>query len=322
MYLYQVIISAKKGSKIYTKVLDSGKIKERENMKDIKGIILDVDGVIIGEKIGFNSPNPHIDVMNKLKEIKNKGIPISLCTAKPHFSIGKIIKDAKLDNYHIADGGSIIINPINNTIVKKYVMDKKIVKNILEMYIENNVYTEFYTVDNYFIQKSQKCDITPKHIHILQDNPIMLEDLAIESLKYEVTKIMPIALDEKDQIRVTKLFEQMDTKLTLSWGIHPIANPLKFGIITAPGISKKQGAIEIAKNMDASLENILAVGDSTSDWQFIDLCGYGAAMGNASEKLKNLLKTKQNGHFYIGGNVDENGIIEILNYFEGKMRDI
>ena len=133
-------------------------------MKEIKGIILDVDGVIVGEKIGFNSPNPHIDVINKLRKIRNKGISISLCTAKPHFSIGKIIKDAELNNYHIADGGSVIINPIDNTIVKKHIMDKNKVKDILEMYIDNNVYTEFYTVDNYFIQETQKCDITPKHI--------------------------------------------------------------------------------------------------------------------------------------------------------------
>lgn len=283
--------------------------------KNIKGIILDVDGVIVGEKIGFNSPNPHIDVINKLKEIRSKGISISLCTAKPHFSIGKIIKEAGLNNYHIADGGSVIINPIENKIVKKYVIDKKAVKEILKMYISNNVYTEFYTVDNYFIQKNQECDITKKHIHILQDNPVVLDNLQEESLKYEVTKIMPIALDEKDQIRVTKLFEEMNTGLTLSWGIHPVANPLKFGIITDAGISKQQGAIEISKNMNVPLKNILAVGDSTSDWQFIELCGYGAAMGNASEKLKELVTTKEKGHFYIGGNVDENGIIEILDYF-------
>ncbi len=208
-------------------------------MNGIKGIILDVDGVIIGEKIGFNSPNPHIDVINKLKDIRNKGVSISLCTAKPHFSIGKIIKDAELNNYHIADGGSVIINPIDNTIVKKHIMDKNKVKDILEMYIANNVYTEFYTVDNYFIQESQENDITPKHVHILQDNPVILKDIVNESIKYDVTKIMPIALDEEDQKRVTKLFEEMNTGLTLSWGIHPVANPLKFGIITATRNIKK-----------------------------------------------------------------------------------
>lgn len=285
-------------------------------MNKIKGIILDVDGVIIGEKIGFNSPNPHINVINKLRELRNRGIPISLCTAKPHFSIGKVIKDAGLNNYHIADGGSVIINPINNTIVKKHILDKELVKKILKMYIENDVYTEIYTIDNYFIQKSQECDITPKHIHILQANPVMLENIVEESHKYDVTKIMPIALNEADKERVAKLFEELNTGLTLSWGIHPVANPLKFGIITAPNISKKEGAIEISKNMNIPLEDILAVGDSTSDWQFIELCGYGAAMGNASNQLKELVKTKSEGHFYIGENVDENGIIGILDYFE------
>ena len=284
-------------------------------MDKVKGIILDVDGVIVGEKIGFNSPNPHIDVINKLKELRNKGIPISLCTAKPHFSIGSIINDAGLDNYHITDGGGVIINPITKSIVKKYIIDKELAKIVLKMCIDNNIYTEFYTVENYYIQADQECDITPKHIHILQENPVKLKDIVEESSQYEITKIMPIALDEEDQERVKKLYNNLNINLTLSWGIHPVANPLKFGIITAPGISKKQGAIEISKNMNVPLENILAVGDSTSDWQFIELCGFVGAMGNASEELKRLVATKEEGHYYIGNSVDENGIIEILNYF-------
>ena len=282
---------------------------------EIKGIILDVDGVIVGEKIGFNSPNPHIEVINKLKELRDKGIPISLCTAKPHFSIGSIINDAGLDNYHITDGGGVIINPITNSIVKKHVLDKELARKVLKMCIDNKIYTEFYTVDNYYIQSDQENEITPKHIHILQSNPVKLLNIVEESSKYEITKIMPIAIDERDKKRVEDLYKQLNIDLTLSWGIHPVANPLKFGIITAQGISKKQGAIAISENMNVPLENILAVGDSTSDWQFIDLCGYGAAMGNASEELKRLVSTKQDGHYFIGKNVDENGIIDILDYF-------
>lgn len=284
-------------------------------MNKIQGIILDIDGVIVGEKIGVNSPDPHYDVINKLKCLRDSGIPISLCTAKPHFSIRKIIEQAGLDNYHIADGGSVIINPINNTIVKKYIIDKDKAKKVLKLFIDNNIYTEFYTVDNYFIQKTKENDITPKHIHILQSEPVKLENIVEESVNYDITKIMPIALDEEDKIRVEKLFEELDIDLVLSWGIHPVANPLKFGIVTEKGISKRQGAIEISKNMGIPLENILAVGDSTSDWQFMEACGYNGAMGNASEKLKELVSTKENGHYYIGESVDDNGIIGILDYF-------
>lgn len=285
-------------------------------MQEIKGIILDVDGVIVGEKIGVNSPNPNSEVIHKLKELKSKGIPISLCTAKPHFSIGNIIKEAGLDNYHITDGGSVIINPINHTIVKQHILDKELAKQVLKLYIENNVYTEFYTVDNYYIQKDQENNITPQHRHILQGDAVKLSNIVEESVKYDITKIMPIALDENDKVRVEKMFEELNTGLTLSWGIHPVANPLKFGIITAPRISKQEGAIEISKNIEVPLENLLAVGDSTSDWQFIKMCGYGAAMQNASDKLKELVQTKGENHFKISQkSVDENGIIEILDYF-------
>ena len=258
-------------------------------MKDIKGIILDVDGVIVGEKIGFNSPDPNIEVINKLKEIKAKGIAISLCTAKPQFSIKSIIDAAGLDNFHITDGGGVIIDSLNNEIRKKHVIDKELAIKALKLCLENGIYTECYTVNDYYIQGNQVSDITKKHIHILQKDPIIVKDLISESINCDITKIMPIALDNEDKIRVIELFGKSNIELDLSWGIHPVALPLQFGIVTAPGITKKQGAIEISKGVNVPLENILAVGDSTSDWQFISLCGYGAAMGNASQELKDLV---------------------------------
>ena len=63
------------------------------------------------------------------------------------------------------------------------------------------------------------------------------------------------------------------------------------------------------------LDNILAVGDSTSDWNFMSLCGYVGAMGNASTKLKELVKTKGDGKYLVGKHVDDNGVIGILDWY-------
>lgn len=282
----------------------------------IKGIILDIDGVIVGEKIGFNSPNPHIDVIKKLKEIREKGIIIVLCTAKPHYSIQTIINETKLNNLHITNGGGVIIDPIGNIIFKKHIIEKSISKKVITEYLKNNVYTEFYTVKDYFIQENQQNKLTKTHTHILQRDPKVVGSLVEESNNHDIVKIMPIAKNEEDKKQLIQLFEPFKSELTLSWGIHPIALPHLFGIITAKGISKKQAALEIATNYNITSDELLGVGDSTSDWQFIESCKYAATLENGSDELKKLVKSKGEQFYTIGKSVDKNGILEVFNYFK------
>ncbi len=281
----------------------------------IKGIILDVDGVIVGEKNGFNYPYPNITVINRLKQIRGNGVIIALCTAKPHYSVQKIIDDAKLSNLHVTNAGGVIIDPINNKILKKYVINKTHAAQVIDTYLKNNVYIEFYSVDNYFIQSNQQSDLTKTHTHILQKDPIIISSLVDEANNQEIVKIMPIAKNEDDKKRLIEFFEPFKNDLTLSWGVHPIALPHLFEIITAKGISKKQAALEIVKSENISPGEMLGVGDSTSDWQFIESCGYAGAMGQASEELKKLVLSKGKQFSYIGKSVDENGVLDIFNYF-------
>ena len=281
----------------------------------IKAIIIDVDGVIVGEKIGFNSPYPHPEVIRRLKSIREKGITISLCTAKPHYSVQKIIEDVGLNNLHITNGGGVIIDPIDNIILKKHIIKSSDALKVIEKYLSNDVYTEFYSLEEYFIQENQKSDLTKTHTHILQREPHIVTSLIKEVKKQEIVKIMPIAKNEEDKKRLVSLFEPFKNDLTLSWGVHPVAFPHLFGIITAKGISKKQAVIEIGNTINIKPDEMLGIGDSVSDWQFIEQCGYAGAMGNASEDLKRLVKTKQQGNYFVGKSVDENGILDIFDYF-------
>ena len=230
----------------------------------IKAILLDVDGVIVGEKIRFNSPYPNSNVIKRLKSICQKGIPISLCTAKPHYSVQKIIDDAKLDNLHITNGGGVIIDPINKVVLKKYVINPQKASEVIKTYLTNDVYTEFYSVDEYIIQQSQISEITKTHTHILQREPRIVLSLSEEALNSEVVKIMPIAKDEFSKLKLILLFEPFKKDLTLSWGIHPIALPHQFGIITSKGISKQQAVQEVTKSENVKADEILAIGDSTT----------------------------------------------------------
>ncbi|HUB94011.1 MAG TPA: HAD family hydrolase [Verrucomicrobiae bacterium] len=281
----------------------------------IKGIIIDVDGVVIGEKKGFNFPDPHKDVISRLRKIEGNGVPISLCTAKPHFSIRAIIQDANLRSLHITDGGGVIIDPLDDVILKKHIIDRAIAGKVVQACLDRGTYVEFYTVNEYFAQASQHSDITEIHADILQAKPHVVESLLEQLEKEEITKIMPVVQNDEDMHELDKLLQPLTDRVTISWGTHPVALPRRFGIVTAKGISKQQAAHEIAEHNNIVMDDLLGIGDSTADWQFIEQCGYAGAMGNASDELKRLIATKGEKSF-VGKAVDKNGIIDILDYFE------
>lgn len=285
-------------------------------MSNIKAIILDIDGVIVGEKIGYNSPTPHPDVISAMKKIQNSGIPIILCTAKPSFAIQNIIESADLNNFHITDGGGVVVDTLSKMILSKHMIPKDIVRDVLSTLLAANVYTEIYTTSNYIIQKSQNGDFTSKHELVLQAPPNQVNSLITESENVEVVKIMPIAKDPNDKEYVDKILKEFIPNVVVSWGVHPVILPLQFGIVTAPGISKKIAAEQIMKQLGIDSKNMLAVGDSTSDWQFIESCGYKVSMGNGSNELKDLVSASGPEQSFIAPSVEKNGIIEAFKYFQ------
>lgn len=281
----------------------------------IKGLILDVDGVLVGGKKGYNWPDPHPDVISTLKHLREKGIIVSLCTGKGTFAIKNIVEMAHLDNVHIGDGGAIVIDYIHNSVITQHVINKEKVIEIVKLLSTDNVYVELYTKDGYYVQKDCVGDKTVKNSAILYREPFLVKALLETAKDIDVVKIMTVADNEEDKKRIINLFQPYVVDLTLQWGVHLTALPYQFGIITMNGISKAQAARVISKHTSVSLQEILGVGDGMTDWQFMEICGFAGAMGNASQELKDKVISKgQNG--YIGKSVDENGLLNILSHFK------
>src|SRR3989339_1199057 len=279
-------------------------------MNKIKAIILDVDGVIVGDKAGYNAPYPPPEVINKLKQIREKGVYIILCSAKPYYSVKKIVDDAHLNNIQTALAGAILVDPSSLKIIKKHAIDNVIVVDLTKQLSENNIYTEIYTTEKYYIQKSQKNEITKLHNFTLSFEPVMVNDLINQIKKSKIIKILPVTKTDEERKIVEQIFLNYKDKFAIGWSTHPAIKGYFFFNITASGISKKQSILEIVSMYKINTKNILGVGDSLTDWDFIGVCGYAGAMGNATEDLKKLVLSKgKNG--YIGTSVNKNGVLDI-----------
>jgi len=281
-----------------------------------KALILDIDGVIVGNKPGYNFPNPHPDVIAALRKIEEHGLPVSLCTAKPAFSIQSIIDAAGLRNPHISNGGAAIIDPIDHRVIAEHTIEKALARHVAQFALEHELYVELYTSDNCYILRKQESELTRKHAGVEQRYPQLIDDVEAFLAAYDLVKIFFVTKDEPQKRHFNEAFLQaFKDKVTFSWTVHPTLLPCQLGVVTALGVSKAHGALEVAKSTGIELTDTLGIGDTLHDWQFIELCGYAGAMGNASDELKKLVAAKGENSF-VGGDVDKNGVLSILSHFK------
>src|SRR3989344_6769272 len=195
----------------------------------IKAIILDVDGVIVGNKSGFNWPDPNIQVIEALKKLRSEGKIISLCTAKGTFAIKGIVEAAHLDNLHVGDGGAVVMDFINNKIVDKYVIPHDLLIKTITLLQQRNLYLELYGIGKYFVEKNKISEITKKHTDILHQEPILVDSLIETAKKFEIIKIMPIVYGSKERDKLQSFIASSGDELTFQWGVHPSALPAQIG---------------------------------------------------------------------------------------------
>ncbi|HUQ84815.1 MAG TPA: HAD family hydrolase [Candidatus Limnocylindrales bacterium] len=282
----------------------------------IKAIITDVDGVIVGKKKGVNYPLPNKLIIGTLKKLHKKGFPIILCTAKFSYAIHEIIKQADLRNPHITDGGALTIDLLSNKIIAVHTLENQLALQIISDLLKSGIYTECYGVSDYFIQENQKNKFTEKRSELLQKTPTILSSLMKEVPKIDVIKIIAFQESTEEKQRIEIVLEKFDGRINFIWSTHPALFPNKPTVITVKGISKKSASFEVLKNLGIKPDETLGIGDSLADWNFMEICKYAGTVGNESRELKELVKKKGAGNYFHGSSVDENGFIDILNFFK------
>ncbi len=284
-------------------------------MSPIKAIIADVDGVMVGKQEGVNFPLPHQDVIRALKRLSASGVPIVLCTAKFGHAIKDIAVQANLNNPHITDGGALIIDWLDDKVVAQHNIDRATARDYVQACLDNDIYVELYTAEDYYIQGSQHSEFTLKRSKVLQMEPQLVDSLIKIADQHDTIKLISFSEGDADKTKLEDNARQFGDKIHYIWSSHPYLDPRKPIVITAPAVSKKQAAIDVAASLGVPQGSVLGIGDSEADWGFMQLCGYVATIGEDSRRLQELARSKGEGRYKISASVDDHGLLEALEYF-------
>lgn len=277
--------------------------------KEIKQLILDVDGVILGSNTEVNFPYPSKRVVEKIQQVTKRGVKISLCTGKPSFAVKILMEHIPLDTFHVSDGGAVIFNPFTHEYLEKNIIDPAVVNSILNIPIKMLESWQVYTLDSKYIDESK---FNPKTVEDARIMPwIGTADLVRETEDKEVTKLellYPPEVEENLHRELDKFTDSIDVQ----WTHTPLLLPNMITIITCKNINKKASVKHLLGHIKVGRDEVLAVGDTMSDWKFMEGSGRVATLANASAEMQSLVL--ENGGF-VGRHVNEDGLLDILEYY-------
>ena len=189
------------------------------------------------------------------------------------------------------------------------------VQKIITTCVGNDIYTECYGTESYFIQKDQVFELTKKHTLVQQLEPTIVASLERDLTNIDIIKIEAFAKDKEDIQRVDSLVKKFTNDIHIVWTIHPVILPFQICVMTVKDVSKKAASLEVLDYLKISPDETLGIGDTLGDWNFMEICKYAATVGNESSELKNLVKAKGEGNYFLASSVDEDGILDLFDYF-------
>lgn len=242
-------------------------------------IVLDLDGTLLKDDKTISSNSKKV-----LAKAREQGHMVMIATGRPFRSSDIYYHELGLDTPIVNFNGAFVHHPLQDSWgIHHNPMDIKVAKEIVDIcqtYDFHNIIAEVID-DVYFHYHDEKLmDIfsmgnpnmkTGDLRRFLSDSPtsmlIHTEEEYVKTIRKHLSEVHADVIDHRN------------------W-----AAPWHIIEIVKSGLNKAVGLKLVSDYLNIPKERIIAFGDEDNDLEMIEYAGYGIAMGNAIEPLKNIAK--------------------------------
>lgn len=243
----------------------------------IKIVFSDVDGTLL-------SPEHKITPLTEkaLKELKKKGIPFVIISARSPSGIYPILKEYELKCPIISYSGALILDENRNVLFHKGIK-KAIVKRMIQFIEESrfDLAWSVYSLDEWIVKDKNDPRIVREEANVKATAAQGSADSITED---EVNKILCICNPEK--------ILEIEEKLKAAYPACSIVKSSDILLeIMENGVTKAAAVEKLCSFWNISLTDAAAFGDNYNDAEMLELVGHGFLMGNAPDELKQRIQT-------------------------------
>lgn len=264
-----------------------------------KLIALDIDGTLI------NSSHQLTEGVKKaIKEAKEKGVKVVLCTGRPLKGVEQFLEELNLKeegDYAATFNGALVQDTFTKSPVSHLTLKYEDLVDLYNLSLEVGSRSHFYDTKTLYTFNKDisdytvlECNLTGVHLNVTTLDEVP-KDIAM-------SKFMMIDHPEILDECIKKIPKEYYEKYTI---VRSTPSFLEFLNV---GANKGNGISLLAKELGIDKDEIICVGDAENDKHMIEYAGLGVAMGNATTEIKDLAD-------YITLSNNEDGVAHVINKF-------
>lgn len=264
---------------------------------------LDLDGTLLTDRKEI-TPRTRKVISQAIAE----GIVVLVATGRPWLGVPDELREFPGMRYALTSNGARILDTQEGTVLKEHLLLPDSAEKALEICGKYDTLMEIYFDGQGYAPADKMAKLERYH-----KNPNMWEYM--RKTRIPVDNIFELLERENRGVdKVQALFSDMEERqaalreLEREPGLELVGS-LKYNIeINAAGVNKGTGLLNLGRLLGIRREEIMACGDGDNDTVMLREVGFGVAMGNAEEQVKEAAD-------YIAPTNEEEGVAEAIEKF-------
>lgn len=228
-----------------------------------------------------------------LMDLKSKGYYIVGVTGRNLNSVLDI-GESEIFNYYVLNNGSDLYDIDNNSIENIYSIDRRIVDDIVTKYLP--------------MARRIDCCSTSNYLYFADNETVTNKSfiIKINSLNEINESISRMNIFMKDINDIDKLKSLINSIKDIDCFImQDSTNDNRWLVVMPKGVNKSSALSVLCNRLNMTLEDVIFFGDGLNDIELMQNSGFGVAMGNALDEVKEVADD-------ITITNDEDGVIKYL----------
>lgn len=257
-----------------------------------KLVAFDVDGTLVGRDLAISPP-----VRSAIARMQAAGIAGCLVTGRMYRATLPFARELHFNAPIVCYQGAAVIDPQSDEILHHLVLDNGVVGELIALAERDRMHLQLYRNDEYYCEARNR--FSEFYASLAMTQPVIVPSLR-EAFAYSGATKAVIVADAPDAAHYAhKLHGALGDRAYVTRSLPEFVEAIN------PSVDKGDALRIVAERLGASMEEVVAIGDSWNDAPLLRAAGFGIAMGSAPEELRAVAQA-------VVGDVGQDGVAEAI----------